>query len=259
MPVMTVDGVRVAVTRKPIRGLYLRVNPLTGAVEVSAPTAMADRRIVAFVRDRMDWIRRHQRRAKAGLDGGTGAAVGAAGGVAGTDGGGNAVGGTGAEGDRTGDAVGDGRDGITGFIRDAGTATVGGRPAGDAGRAADGAEPAVGVVWDDDRRRRARAAIETALPDLLERWSAIIGRSPTQVTLRLMTTRWGSCTPRTGRIRLNLVLGLMEPRFLEYVLVHEMTHLRAANHGPEFTRLMDGYLPQWRAIRAELNGGAGPR
>ena len=215
MPVMTVDGVRVAVTRKPIRGLYLRVNPLTGAVEVSAPTAMADRRIVAFVRDRMDWIQRHRGLIEVGCDdtGDTSVAGGS---------------GRGIDGDR-----------------------------GAAGRDAAGHGPAVGDVWDDDRRRRARAVIETALPDLLERWSAIIGRSPTQVTLRLMTTRWGSCTPRTGRIRLNLILGLMEPRFLEYVLVHEMTHLRAANHGPEFTRLMDDYLPQWRAIRAELNGGTG--
>ena len=191
MPVMTVNGVRVAVTRKPIRGLYLRINPLTGTVEVSAPTIATDRQIQAFVRDKMDWIRRHR--------------------------------------------------GLTEVGR------------GDT----DGTGTAVGGEWDDDRRRRARAAIETALPALLERWSATIGRSPTQVTLRLMTTRWGSCTPRTGRIRLNLMLGLMEPRFLEYVLVHEMTHLRAANHGPEFTRLMDGYLPQWRAIRDELNGGAG--
>ena len=188
---MTVNGVRVAVTRKPIRGLYLRINPLTGTVEVSAPTIATDRQIQAFVRDKMDWIRRHR--------------------------------------------------GLTEVGR------------GDT----DGTGTAVGGEWDDDRRRRARAAIETALPALLERWSATIGRSPTQVTLRLMTTRWGSCTPRTGRIRLNLMLGLMEPRFLEYVLVHEMTHLRAANHGPEFTRLMDGYLPQWRAIRDELNGGAG--
>ncbi|RSX57477.1 metal-dependent hydrolase [Bifidobacterium samirii] len=212
---MTVDGVRVSVTRKRIRGLYLRINPLTGMVEVSAPTIATDWQIQAFVRDKMDWIQRHR-----GLTSG-------------------------------GRGEGGGTDAADADGRKSGSA-------GSAGSGAAGAGPVVGGEWDDERRRRARAAIEAALPDLLERWSAIIGRSPTQVTLRLMTTRWGSCTPRTGRIRLNLMLGLMEPRFLEYVLVHEMTHLRAANHGPEFTRLMDGYLPQWRAIRAELNGGVRP-
>ena len=76
---------------------------------------------------------------------------------------------------------------------------------------------------------------------------------PTHVTLRIMTSRWGSCTPKTGRIRLNLQLGLMDPRFLEYVLVHEMTHLWENGHGEDFQRRMSAYLPQWRQLRRELN------
>ena len=79
--------------------------------------------------------------------------------------------------------------------------------------------------------------------------SPIIGREPTHVTLRVMTSRWGSCTPKTGRIRLNLQLGLMDPRFLEYVLVHEMTHLWENGHGEGFQRRMSAYLPQWRRLR----------
>ena len=63
----------------------------------------------------------------------------------------------------------------------------------------------------------------------------------------------GSCTPKTGRIRLNLQLGLMDPRFLEYVLVHEMTHLWENGHGEGFQRRMSAYLPQWRQLRRELN------
>lgn len=63
----------------------------------------------------------------------------------------------------------------------------------------------------------------------------------------------GSCTPKTGRIRLNLQLGLMDPRFLEYVLVHEMTHLWENGHGEDFQRRMSAYLPQWRQLRRELN------
>lgn len=45
----------------------------------------------------------------------------------------------------------------------------------------------------------------------------------------------------------------MEPRFLEYVLVHEMTHLWANGHGADFQRRMSAYLPSWRELRRELN------
>ena len=107
--------------------------------------------------------------------------------------------------------------------------------------------------WTDERKREAQRAIESALPALLAKWGPIIGRKPTHITLRLMTSRWGSCTPATGRIRLNLQLGLMDPRFLEYVLVHEMTHLWARGHGAEFQRRMSSYLPDWRQLRRELN------
>ena len=108
-------------------------------------------------------------------------------------------------------------------------------------------------IWNDATRKRAVQAINAQLPVLLAKWSPIIGREPTHVALRVMTSRWGSCTPKTGRIRLNLQLGLMDPRFLEYVLVHEMTHLWENGHGEGFQRRMSAYLPQWRQLRLELN------
>lgn len=107
--------------------------------------------------------------------------------------------------------------------------------------------------WTEERRLEATEAINAQLPALLDQWGVIIGRRPTHITLRVMTTRWGSCTPSTGRIRLNLRLGLMEPKFLEYVLVHEMTHLWASGHGTEFQQRMTRYLPDWRRLRSELN------
>ena len=108
-------------------------------------------------------------------------------------------------------------------------------------------------VWNDAAKERAVQAINAQLPALLAKWTPIIGRKPTHITLRIMTSRWGSCTPKTGRIRLNLQLGLMDPRFLEYVLVHEMTHLWENGHGEGFQRRMSAYLPQWRQLRRELN------
>ena len=114
-------------------------------------------------------------------------------------------------------------------------------------------DPTQATVWTDELRRQAAANINAALPSLLARWEPIVGKSPTHITLRAMTSRWGSCTPRTGRIRLNLQLGLMDERFLEYVLVHELTHLWERGHGAGFQRRMSVYLPNWRQLRRELN------
>lgn len=109
------------------------------------------------------------------------------------------------------------------------------------------------LQWTPELRSRAAGTLNAALPELLERWRPIVGKGPSRITIRTMTTRWGSCTPRTGRIRLNLQLGLMDRRLLEYVFVHELTHLWSAGHGADFQRHMDRYLPQWRSLRRELN------
>ncbi len=129
-----------------------------------------------------------------------------------------------------------------------------GEPGGenDIGRGAESGTEG-GFVWTEELKSKARRNIESALPAMLAKWGPIIGREPTKITLRTMTSRWGSCTPRTGRVRLNLQLGLMDSKLLEYVLVHEMTHLWENGHGEGFQKRMNAYLPQWRQLRKEIN------
>ncbi|KFI60289.1 M48 family metallopeptidase [Bifidobacterium cuniculi] len=115
------------------------------------------------------------------------------------------------------------------------------------------AEPTDDFTWNERAVEQARTAIDRQLPDLLRKWEPIIGRGPSKVTVRTMTSRWGSCTPKTARIRLNLQLGLMDPKFLEYVLVHEMVHLWEGGHGAGFQARMDDALPRWRDLRRDLN------
>lgn len=117
----------------------------------------------------------------------------------------------------------------------------------------DGRSTNATTFWTEARKLEAASRINAQLPALLAHWEPVVGRKPTHITLRLMTSRWGSCTPRTGRIRLNLQLGIMDPKFLEYVLVHEMTHLWENGHGAGFQRRMTAYLPRWRQLRRELN------
>ncbi|MCS6712458.1 M48 family metallopeptidase [Brachybacterium sp. EF45031] len=61
-------------------------------------------------------------------------------------------------------------------------------------------------------------------------------------------TRWGSCTPSTGDIRLSTQLQGMPTWVIDSVLIHELAHLLEANHGPAFHRLVERYP---RTVRAE--------
>jgi len=92
-----------------------------------------------------------------------------------------------------------------------------------------------------------------ALTPLLDKWQAVVGEQVDKVEIRQMKTRWGSCTPAAHTIRINVELATKNPRCLEYVLVHELTHCLERTHNDRFISLMDHYLPAWRAVRDELN------
>lgn len=68
-----------------------------------------------------------------------------------------------------------------------------------------------------------------------------------------MKTKWGSCNHAEKHIRLNTELAKKPKDLLEYVIVHEMVHLRAPTHGERFVALLDEHFPSWREARAELN------
>ena len=91
------------------------------------------------------------------------------------------------------------------------------------------------------------------LPPLLEHWQPIIGRQAASCGIKPMTTRWGSCNPRSRRIWLNLELVHKSPACLEYILVHELVHLLERRHGNRFDALMDGFMPDWQQHRDALN------
>jgi predicted metal-dependent hydrolase len=98
-----------------------------------------------------------------------------------------------------------------------------------------------------------RAQLRAAIPPLIEKWEPAIGRTVRRWSIRRMKTKWGSCNPQTGHIWFNLELAKKHPRCLEYIVVHEMTHLLERNHNERFIELMDQFLLDWRSRRDELN------
>jgi hypothetical protein len=107
-------------------------------------------------------------------------------------------------------------------------------------------EPPMDEIW-------AREHLRAQIPNLQGKWEPQIGVNASEVRIRRMKTRWGSCNVRTRRIWLSLALAKKSPACLEYVFVHELAHLIERGHGKRFKQLMDGFLPGWRAHRAELN------
>ena len=98
-----------------------------------------------------------------------------------------------------------------------------------------------------------RRQLEQAIPKLLPRCEAIVGKKAAECRIRNMKTRWGTCNIVKARVWLNLQLAKYKPEALEYVMLHELTHLWVHNHGPAFKARMDVYCPDWRRIRQELN------
>jgi len=68
-----------------------------------------------------------------------------------------------------------------------------------------------------------------------------------------MKARWGSCGREKKSLIFNSALALTPPRCIEYVVVHELSHLQVKDHSPSFVKLMDSRLPRWRDLRQELN------
>jgi predicted metal-dependent hydrolase len=105
---------------------------------------------------------------------------------------------------------------------------------------------------DKDEVRQWRAVVQAGTEILVQKWAPVLGVRPKTLAYRNMRSRWGSCTPDTGRVWINVRLALYPPRCLEYVVVHELCHFHVRNHGPAFKELMDRHLPDWRESRKLL-------
>lgn len=209
----------VRVIRKNIRHTYLRVYP-GGEVVVTAPRGTPDGAIERLLSERADWIHTHVAAAR---ERGT---------------------------ERltltSGERVYLFGEGLTLCFEDRhGRAAA--RREGDRLRLSlDGGEKAPFAARRALLLRYYARALSQRVEERLPTVTAAVGKEPGRVSLRLMRSRWGSCTPATGAIRLNLTLAWYPPECLDLVLAHELTHLWVAGHGTAFYRRLDSAYPARR-------------
>lgn len=77
--------------------------------------------------------------------------------------------------------------------------------------------------------------------------------APPSLTIRSMTSRWGSCIPAKRKITINQNLIYPPHQCLEYVVLHELAHLVEANHSKKFYAIIADVMPDWEKRRKMLN------
>ncbi len=99
-------------------------------------------------------------------------------------------------------------------------------------------------------REKAEEIISAKLKEILSKYRDY-NFSPLQFVVRSLKSRWGSCTSK-GKITISSELIKLDERFTEYVIIHELCHLKYHDHGKEYYRLLEELVPDYKAIRKEL-------
>jgi predicted metal-dependent hydrolase len=98
-----------------------------------------------------------------------------------------------------------------------------------------------------------KTLLHAEIPSLVAKWEKRLGVKVNGYYLQRMKTKWGSCNPGLGNIRLNTELVKKPKDLLEYVVVHEMAHLIERNHSDAFVKILNRHFPEWREARLVLN------
>ena len=222
----TIDGLCVTIVRKSIKNMHLRVLSPNGEIQITAPNRLSVSQIDRFVREKRGWIEAQQQRLSER--------------PAATD-----------------PAFADGQ---TVYLW-GGSYTLRLEEAS-RGRSAlrRWQEIILYIRPEDDASQREellngfyREALSNQIAARLPLWEARTGLHPSAWQIKNMKTRWGTCNTATKKIWLNLQLVKQPPNCLDYVIAHELTHLRYPGHGQDFKTFLTRAMPNWPDIRKALN------
>ena len=101
-----------------------------------------------------------------------------------------------------------------------------------------------------------RQQLRELIPQYVAKFEKKMNIKVSDIRIRSMKTKWGTCNHEAKRIWLNTELAKKPIESIEYVLVHEMVHLIERNHNETFIAYMDKFLPKWKHLREDLNRSA---
>ena len=102
-------------------------------------------------------------------------------------------------------------------------------------------------------REQYRLMLKREIERLLPKWENLTDLHCDSWQTKYMITRWGTCNTEKKKLWFNLQLAQKPIECLEYVILHELIHLRERKHNSEFITYMDMYMPNWREVRKDLN------
>ena len=222
----TIDGLSVTIVRKSIKNMHLRVLSQDGEIQITAPNRLPLSQIDRFVREKRGWIEARQQQL-AERPAATNPAF---------------------------------ADGQTVYLW--GEAYTLRLEAAARGRSVlqRRQEIVLSIRPEDDAAQREsllngfyREALSERIAARLPLWEERTGLHPSAWQIKNMKTRWGTCNTATKKIWLNLQLVKQPPVCLDYVIAHELTHLRYPGHGQDFQAFLTRAMPNWPEVRKALN------
>lgn len=223
---ITISGIDVLIEKKNIKNMHLYVKPPLGKVSVSAPIAISEKSIENFVRLNLTWIKKQQEK-------------------------------------------------FVNQPRQTERQYISGetyyiwnkqyflefQPSKKRYFKIEGNKILLGMKQDSTVQQREkyvreefRKILSEQLSRLIPKWEEITGLKCESWNTKYMTTRWGTCNSKAKRIWINLQMVEKPLECLEYVILHELTHLKIRNHGKDFISEMDKFMQNWKDRKDILNG-----
>ncbi len=222
-----VSGIQVNVIKKDIKNIHLAVYPPTGRVRLSSPLSMKRESLRLFIIDKLGWIKKHIRNMNSQIREPEREYI---------QGESHWV-----EGQRYLLNIIERDSAPQVEIRNKKYIDLYVRPGSDKARREE-----VMREWYRDRLKK-------QIPELIPKWEKKLDVQIDDWGVKLMKTKWGSCNVDEKRIWLNLELAKKPKHCLDYVVLHEMIHLKERHHNERFKALLDQHMPGWRNVKEELN------
>ncbi|CAN5161944.1 M48 family metallopeptidase [soil metagenome] len=107
-------------------------------------------------------------------------------------------------------------------------------------------------ITDKKQKQEIRDKAIVSVLTKVKKWNEGLGYEVAKITIKEQKTCWGSCT-RDRHLNFNWKLGLMPDHLVDYVVVHELCHLKHFDHSKKFWELVSTMVPDYKARRRELN------